>query len=128
MIRGPIALSLELTARAKNARPCLVIISQVPSRSSSVTRDYQELRSTSTGVVPPVPSVPQKQLTGTGKGKCVSITPRRNCRNHPRSIPTRCNCQGGLGGITLRGSTLEVLHDRVTIRSGERGITLRKHG
>ena len=114
MIRGPIALSLELTARAKNARPCLVIISQVPSRSSSVTRDYQELRSTSTGVVPPVPSVPQKQLTGTGKGKCVSITPRRNCRNHPRWIPTRCNHQGELGGITLdgphlRGCTIESL-------------------
>ena len=55
---------------------------------------------------------------GEGQGNRVSITSRGNLRNHPRWIPTRCNRQGDLGGITLEGFTLEVLHDRVVIRSG----------
>ena len=46
-------------------------------------------------------------------------------RNHPRWIPTRCNRQGDLGGITLEGFTLEVVHDGVVIGGGEGGITLR---
>jgi hypothetical protein len=46
---------------------------------------------------------------------------------HPRWIPTRCNRQGELGGITLDGFTLEVLHDSVVIGSGEGGITLDDH-
>ena len=39
--------------------------------------------------------------------------------------PTRCNRRGELRGITLEG-TLEVLHDRVVVGSGEGGITLRR--
>ena len=48
---------------------------------------------------------------GEGQGNRVSITSRGNLRNHPRWIPTRCNRQGDLGGITLEGFRLEVSHN-----------------